>query len=142
MTDIIRKLDVNAIKYMNFFKTVTRVDAKDCMIFENEIFFITEKGSAGKAVGKGGDNIKTLRNSLKKQIKIFERGDSPEDLIKNFVFPLKIQNCALEDSKLEIKFIKSSDRRYLLGNQQEKLKQLKTVMKRFYPDIGEILILQ
>jgi len=142
MKDIVRKFDVSTLKYMNFFKSATNINAKDCIVFENEIFFVTDKGLAGRAVGKKGENIKNLRNSLKKQIKIFEYGDSAEELVKNFLFPLKLQECTLEDSKLAIKFTKASDRRYLLGNQQEKLKQLKEVLKRFYPHVVEVTVLQ
>jgi len=142
MKEIVRKLDVNVIKYMNFFKTVTNTNAKDCIVFDNDIYFITEKNMAGKAVGKGGKNIRALNNSLKKQVKIFEYGDSPEQLTKNFLFPLKIIECTLKDSKLEVKFQKASDRRYLLGNQQEKLKQFKAILKRFYPQVEEVSVLQ
>ncbi len=140
------KYDTELIGYINHFKKVTGVDAKDCFIINDTIIFITEPGKAGLAIGKKGKNIHDLKNSLQKNIKIIEAASSPENLVANFVFPSQPTNVFIEekDNKkiINIQFGTSRERRLLLSDSQTKLKQLKAIVKRYYPDIDDILVLQ
>lgn len=139
---VIKKYDANLLGYMNVFKKITGVDLKDCFVFEDIVIFVTEPGKAGLAIGKGGKNIQSLKNNLKKEFKILEFADSPENLAKNFVYPAKPVSITKEDNKLSIQFSSGRERRMLLGENQKKLKQLKALMKRYYPDIEDIIIPQ
>ena len=80
-------------------------------------------------------------------IKILEEAENAEDLVRNYIFPLKTTNIfSSEDSEgektINIQFQIARDRRHLLGNNQAKLKELKGLINRFFPDIKEIKILQ
>jgi N utilization substance protein A len=140
------KYDIALIGYMNQFKKTTGVDAKDCFVLDDVIIFITEPGKAGLAIGKGGNNIIALKNGLKKNIKIIEAADSPENLVANFVYPLQPTKIFIEEKDgkklINIQFGASRERRMLLSESQTKLKQLKAIVHRYYPDIDNILVLQ
>ncbi len=143
---IIKKFDANIIGYINLFKKITRVEAKDCFTTNGMIIFITEPGQAGLAVGKQGRNIQDLKRDLQKDVKIIEHADNPSDLVKNFVFPLEPANVFLseQDSKkiINVQFSSGRERRFLLGENQAKLKQLKEIIKRYFPEIEEIIVPQ
>lgn len=136
------KYDSTFIGYMNFFKTLTGVDARDCFPLDGILLFVTEKGKAGLAIGKAGKNILNLKSKLKKNVKIIETSDSAEGLVANFVFPLRPISVSKEENKVNIKFASSRERRVLLSNNLENLKQLKFVVKRYFPDIEDIIVLQ
>jgi N utilization substance protein A len=139
------KYDINLIGYMNTFKQITGVDAKDCFTINDMLIFVTDKGKAGLAIGKEGKNIQALKRALMKDIKIIEHSNVIEELVANFVFPLKPAEVSIatqEDKKvINIRFNQPRERRYLLSQNQIKLKQLKTIVKRYNPEIEDILVL-
>ena len=139
---VIKKYDIDLLGYMNLFKKITNVNPKDCFKIDDVIFFVTDPGKAGLAIGKGGKNIIQLKNNLKKEFKILEFADKPEKLAENFVFPAKPASVSVEDGKLSIQFLKGRERRMLLTNEQKKLKQLKTILKRYFPEIEDVIIPQ
>jgi len=139
------KYDASLIGFMNAFRQITGVDAKDCFMVNDTLIFVTDKGKAGLAIGKEGKNIQNLKRALLKDDKIMEHSDKIEDMVANFVYPLKPDNVFIseQDSKkiINIKFNLPRERRYLLSQNQVKLKQLKTIVKRYSPEIEDILVL-
>ena len=136
------KYDTTFLGYMRLFKSVTGADAKDCFMFNETLVFITEKGQTGLAIGKQGTNIKALKKGLKKNVIILETANTPEDLVKHFVFPLTPESVLKNGNKINVKLKTSGERRMILSNNLEKLKQLKFIVNRYFPDIEDIIILQ
>ena len=139
----ILKYDATSLGHISLFKKITGVDAKDCFALEDgTLIFVTEKNTTGFAVGREGKNIQTLRASLKKEIKIMETADNPEGVVTNFVWPQKPVSVSRDGNIINIIFPNSRDRRVLLSNSAVKLKQLKAVMKRYFPEIEDIKLPQ
>ncbi len=141
---MIKKYNSDTIRNLQLFTKVTSIQPLDCFEAGNHIIFILPPNSAPKAIGKQGKNIKQIKNSLQKEVKVVEKADSIETLIKNFLFPLKtIYIKKQEDNSkvMEIKFQNRNDRRILLNNQQELLKCLKKVVEHYYKDIEDIRVL-
>jgi len=140
----ILKYDLVLIGYMNYFKRVTNLNPKDCFLSGESIIFVAPEGMAGLAIGRNGQNVVILQNKLKKQIKIIEFSDAAEKLVENYIFPVKpiSVNLSQKDGKrvVEIKFKHPRDRRVLLANMQTKLKQLKTIVSRYHPDIEDLRV--
>jgi len=139
---VVKKYDVNLLGYMNLFKKVTGVNLRDCFTLDDVIIFVTEPGKAGLAIGKGGKNIQNLKNNVQKEFKILEFAEDPKKLAENFVFPAKPVSVSQEDGKLSIQFATGRERRMLLGDNQKRLKQLKAIIKRYHPDIEDVVIPQ
>ncbi len=114
---------------------------KDFFEVGSDLVFIVDKMQVGIALGKGGANIKRLRELMDKRIKVVGAGKDAKELITNFIFPLKPKNIVQEDATINIEFNTGSERRALLGNQQSRLKLLKETVKRYFPEIKEIRIL-
>lgn len=137
------KYDAALLGFMTLFKNTTGVDAKDCFSLDDgTLVFVTAKGTTGLAVGKEGKNILRLKASLKKEIKIMEAAENPTDLVTNFVWPQKPVSVTREGNVISIIFPNSRDRRVLLSNNKVKLNQLKAVVKRYFPEIEEIILPQ
>lgn len=137
------KYDASSLGFMAHFRNVTGFDAKDCFSLDDgTLIFVTEKGITGLAVGKEGKNLLRLKASLKKEIKIIESADNPAGLVTNCIWPQKPLSVTREGNIISITFPKSRDRRVLLSNNKAKLKQLKAVVKRYFPEIEDILLPQ
>jgi len=131
---------------MNYFARVTKLNPKDCFLSGESIIFVAPEGKAGLAIGKNGQNVIVLKDKLRKQIKIVEFSNAAEKLIENYVFPVKpiSVNLLERDGKriVEIRFKYPRDRQTLLANTQTKLKQLKTIVSRYHPEIEDLRVLQ
>jgi len=139
----ILKYDATSLGHMNLFKSITGVDAKDYFtLADGTLVFITEKGSTGLAVGREGRNIIRLKASLKKEVRIIEASDNPAGIVTNVVWPQKPVSVTREGNIISIVFPRSMDRRVLLSNNKIKLNQLKFIVKRYFPEIEDILLPQ
>ena len=140
------KYDLEVLGYMNYFKRVTKLNPKDCFTAGESIVFFAPEGKPGLAIGKNGQNVALLQDKLKKNIKVMEFGDDAEKLIANYVFPLKPASISISERSgkriIEIKFNYPRERRSLLANTQTKLKQLKTIVNRYHPEIADLRVLQ
>ena len=68
------KLDIKAIGLITTFEKITRSHVKTVFFDKtNQIVFIVKEGEAGKAIGKGGSNIKRLSALMKKKVKAQEK---------------------------------------------------------------------
>jgi transcription termination/antitermination protein NusA len=140
------KLNSDTLLNMKLFSDITNISCTNCFLIDRTIIFTTKPGEAGKAIGTGGKNIKFLRTKLNKNVKVIEEADNCCDLIKNYLFPIKIKDCQKKTTDnntitIELEFNSSRERRYLLDNQQKGLKEMKEVVSRYYSEIKDIRIL-
>ena len=134
-------INSDTILNIQLFRKVTGIDCTDCFTINSTAIFITSAGLAGKAVGKQGKNIRNLRDTLKKNVKIFEEAADCCGLVKNYLFPIKPKKCEIVDNIVEIEFNSSRERRFLLDNQQRGLKELKEILQRYHSEILNMKIL-
>jgi len=143
---IIRKLDGTTLACMALFEKITKVAPRDCFAYGDALIFVTPKGKAAKAIGKNGQNIKILEQTIKKQIRVIEYGENLIGLIKNCTFPLKVVSAKVVTSNgrkhVQIKMNCYKARRAILADNQKRLKFLKFVIKRYYPDISDVFVIQ
>ena len=66
------KYDINLMKYMQIFENLTRARLKDCILTEDQLICVVEENEIGRAIGKGGSNVRRIEGILKKKIKIVE----------------------------------------------------------------------
>ncbi len=137
----IKKYSAESLQYMNIFEQVTNILPIDYFEVNSEIVFIVDKVKVGAALGKGGKNIRKLRELLNKKIRVVGFGKDVKELVANFLYPIKTRNISIANSVIEMEFNKGSERRLLLGNQQSQLRLLKGIVKRYFSDVAEIRVL-
>ena len=81
------KLSTEQIRMISVFQNVTKTSARDCLDDEkqNRIIFVVNEGKMGIAIGKGGSNIKSLQNILKRNVELVEYFDDPAKFLKNIL---------------------------------------------------------
>jgi N utilization substance protein A len=125
------KYDFKIIKYISLFETIARVSVKDC-IDTDPLTFVVDQGKIGKAIGKGGINVKKLEKSFNRKIKIVEFNPDVLEFIKNLVYPAKLENIQNKDNTIIMSGKDNSSRAMLIGREGCKLKALTDIVKRHF----------
>ena len=135
------KYDINLMKFMQLFESVTRAKLKDCInnIEDEQVIFVVEENEIGKAIGKGGSNVRRLEDLLKRKIKIVEFNQEIKQFIRNFVMPLQVKEINEENNTITITGPDTKTKGLLIGRERKNLENLKSVVKRYF-DVEDIRV--
>lgn len=125
--------DVNAMKFMSLFETITKAKLKDCIIKESLVLFVVQPNEVGRAVGPKGANVKKLERILKKKVKIIEFASEPVNFIKNLIHPLQVREINEEDGVYTLTPLDLKTRGLLIGRNAAHLRSYEEIMKRYFP---------
>lgn len=132
-------LDTKAIQSISFFEKATGAKVKDCVIGEDNILFIVEKGEVGKAVGKQGSNIKELERAFNKRIKVVEFSTEIKTFINNLITPVKAREVVEQEGVITITPCDTKTRGFIIGRNAETLRNYEEITKRYF-QIKEIKV--
>jgi N utilization substance protein A len=140
MNGIRIKLDTSTIKKIALFESITKAKLKDCIDYEDEILFIVGQGSFGKAIGRGGANAKLLQRKFKKRVVFLEFNKDPAKFASNILRPIQVRDKeVIEETSGSQRMnihIKSSQRAF----PSKKVKKTKFLVKKYFPNIEEVMI--
>ncbi len=125
------KYDINTMKYIQIFEAMTHTRLKDCVANE-VLLFIVEENEIGKAIGKGGSNVKRLEGLLKKRIKIVEFNPDVKHFINNFVMPLQVRGITEENGVITLTGPDTKTKGLLIGRDAKNLNHLKDIVRRYF----------
>jgi len=134
------KYNINLMKFISIFETITRAQVKDCFEIGERLVFVVKEGNIGKALGKEGSNVKRLENVLKKKLRIIEFNPDLIQFVKNVVFPSKVKNIVEENKIIIITPPDSETRGYLIGRGAVNLNYTKDIVKRYF-EITDIKVI-
>lgn len=143
MPDI--RLTEEEIRYATLFESITGVTPIDVVIDNaySRVIYVVQKNQAALAVGKGGSNVKMLRQIVGKDVEIVEAGDTPEELIKNSLYPAKVimvkVTKAPSGAKVAITTVAPEDKGVAIGKNGKNIARAKLLAKRYY-DIDKIIL--
>ncbi|KUO83729.1 MAG: NusA-like transcription termination signal-binding factor [Caldivirga sp.] len=133
------------LRYAALFESVTGITPRDAIYDPefNRVIFIVDKNFAPLAVGKGGINVKKLRNLLGKDVEIVEYGDDPEELLRNALYPAKVLNVSINklpnNGKVAVVRVEEGEKGIALGKYHKNLKRAILLAKRYF-DIDNVKI--
>lgn len=125
------KYNIDLMRYMQLFESLTRAKLKDCICNE-QIIFIVEENEIGKAIGKGGSNVRRVEELLKKKIKIVEFNPDVKQFVRNFVMPLQVRDIHEENEIVTIVGLDTKTKGLLIGRDRKNLERLKDVVGRYF----------
>jgi N utilization substance protein A len=133
--------DTQMIRTLNMFESITDVEARDCIINDDEAYFIVPEGKAGMAIGKGGKIVQKVQNQLGKTVKIYEYSDNIGAFINNIV-PGDIRGVDIEESgdkkKVSIS-VPNSNKGKVLGKEGERIESIREILKRTH-NVDEVKV--
>lgn len=135
------KLDQNALALSSMLERVAGVQVKDSFMDEEgeTIYFIVAPGELGRAIGKGGMNIKRLGEELGKRIRISEYRDNVLEFVRGFIYPATVAEVVQEGNEVLIKDESRKTKSLLIGRGGKNIKLLNRAVKRFF-SINEVKV--
>ena len=125
---------------MSMFESITRAKLKDCVIDSNSmLIFIVEENEMGRAIGKGGQNVRRLERMLNRKIKIVEFNSQAIQFVQNLIYPLTPKEIKEEDGNIIIIGKDTKTKGLLIGRDSRNLKNYNSIVKRFI-DIDELKV--
>lgn len=143
MPDI--RLTDEEIRYATLFESMTGVTPIDVVIDHeyNRIIFLVEKNQAALAVGKGGNNVKMLKQIIGKDVEVVEYAETPEELIKNSLYPARVIAVKVTKSPtgslVAITTVAPEDRGLAIGKNGRNIAKAKLLAKRYY-DVDKVVL--
>ncbi|MDK2384412.1 MAG: NusA-like transcription termination signal-binding factor [Candidatus Korarchaeota archaeon] len=135
-------------RYIQLFHNMLGVRPKDVVEDkeENRLIFVVEKGDLGRAVGRGGRKLKTmrrlLRGDLDMSIEVVEFDNTPEGFVTNLLSPARIPKVRIVkqgDETVAIAYVVEQDKSIAIGKNGRRIKRARILAKRWY-DIDNIKI--
>ena len=139
------KLTTDQIRLISLFQNVTKASARDCLDDEkkNKIIFVVNEGKMGLAIGKGGCNIKSLQNILKRNVELLEYSDDPIKFLKNILNPKLINEVKLDTkpdgSSQATIIVDQGNKGLVVGREGRNAERARLFAKRYF-DISSVQI--
>ncbi|MBY6294347.1 NusA-like transcription termination signal-binding factor [Nanohaloarchaea archaeon H01] len=133
--------DTQMIRTLNMFESLTDVEARDCIINDEEAYFIVPEGKAGMAIGKGGKVVQKVQDQLGKTVKIYEYHDNVGAFVNNLV-PGDIRGVTVEDEERHKKVsinVPNSNKGKVLGREGERIETIREVLARTH-NVDEVKV--
>ena len=126
-------IDMQQMRYINLFSKISRVSTTKCFMYNNQIVFAVPKGQVSFAIGKDAVNVKRLRDTLRKKIKVVAMPDKDDDVgiiafIKDLVSPVEFTNAEIKDSSVVITAGRQN-KAALIGRNRVREKELLDILK-------------
>jgi len=132
------KYNIDVMKYISLFESMTGAKVKDCIV-NDTIVFIIHENEMGKAIGKQGSNIKRVENTFKKKIKLAEFNNDVSQFIQNLIYPLKVKEIKEEDGIVTIHGPDTKTKGLLIGRDRRNINSVNNIVKRHF-NIKEIKV--
>jgi len=135
------KLTGETISCIPIFENITKASVKDCIDCEDKMIFIVESGQLGLAIGKGGANIRILKDMLKKNIDIIEYAPEIDRFIRNIFHNYKILEIAEDKNRKKVIRVTVSavDKGKVIGRSGKNIELVRNIVKRYH-DIEDVVI--
>ncbi len=125
--------DQELLGLMSLLGKLTRARIKDCFKEDDVFYCVVERGEIGKAIGKHGANIKKIRETIKRNVKMIEYGSTPAAFVRNLIFPTRVEEIREVDGVVEIVGGDKKTKGLLIGRDGKNLNFLNRAVKRFFP---------
>ena len=128
------KFSIDDIRLINYFERTTKASVKDCIVDDKKekITFIVKEGDAGIAIGKGGANIKRLREKINKKIEVLEFSEDPIKFVSNVFRPITINSSYVAEKSDGTKTLYIDVGRGNLGMKKNKIRTVRNLVKKYF----------
>jgi N utilization substance protein A len=136
-------LSNDTVQFINLAANTTKANIIDCMVEDDRIVFVVEKGQLGIAIGSKAKNLERLRALFKKNIKFVEFDEDKKIFIQNLCKPYQIKNVTIEKSNDEfiaLVEVDSRDKSKLIGKSGKNINLIRKLAQRHHP-IKDVQIL-
>ncbi len=139
------KLTTDQMRLMLLFQRVTGATARDCVEDEKQdrVIFAVDAGKMGLAIGKGGSNIKSLQNMVKKNVELVEYGDDPAKFLRSVLNPQLVSEVKISEradgTRQAIVVVDPGKKGLVVGRDGRNAEKARMLARRYF-DITSVMI--
>ena len=122
-----RSFENNEIKIMALFESVLGVQARDCIIDNDSMYFLVDEGKAKLAIGKNGVFVKKMQSKTQRRIKVFEYSSDHEKFVKNMV--PRAQKVEIQGKRAVVN-VEEGNKGFVIGKNGSNIKKIREFLFR------------
>jgi len=124
------------VQYINMASKYSKAGIKDCLVEEDRIIFVVEKGQIGIAIGHKAKHLEKLRTLFKKNVKCVEFDNEKERFIRNLCKPYQVNTITIdgdEDASLIRIEVSPRDKSKIIGKGGRNINMIRKLAQRHHP---------
>jgi N utilization substance protein A len=139
------KLSMDDMGLIARFEQITGVSAVDIVRDDDgeRIIIVVRAKQLGKAIGRGGINVKTASDAFGRSVDIVEMADTAEDFVKSALAPARVEAVKIieykDGTKVASVTVKSDDRGIAIGREGRNVARARILVKRHF-DLNNVVI--
>ena len=128
-------LSNETVQFINLASKYTGAGIRDCVVEDDRVVFIVEKGQLGIAIGNRAKNLEKLRQLLKKSVKFVEFNEDKTVFIQNLCKPYQITKVTFEgndESTVARIEVNPRDKSKLIGKGGRNINMIRKMAQRHH----------
>jgi len=138
-------LSDTARRYIALFEDATGATARDCVVFDEEtdggerVVFLVKPGDMARAIGSGGENVRSVEEQLGTDVTLVEDADTAEAFVANALAPAAVYNVTVSEDDETVAYaeVDAADTGVAIGEDGRNIAAAERLAKRHY-DIDDI----
>ena len=139
------KLSMDDMKLIAVFEQITGAAAVD-VIRDDEgerMIFVVRQKQLGKAIGRGGSNVKAAADAFGRPVDVVEIAETIEDFIKSCLAPARVEQIKISETRdgniVVHVTVKKEDRGIAIGRDGRNVARARILCKRHF-EIDNVVI--
>jgi N utilization substance protein A len=133
MAEII--LSNETVQYINIASKYSGASIRDCVVEDDRVIFIVEKGQLGIAIGSKAKNLEKLRMLFKKSVKFVEFDEDKTRFVQNLCKPYDVKKVSFEgneDASVARVEVNPRDKSKLIGKGGRNINMIRKMAQRHH----------
>jgi N utilization substance protein A len=133
MAEII--LSNETVQFINLASKYSGASIRDCVIEDDRVIFIVEKGQLGVAIGSKAKNLERLRMLFKKSVKFVEFDEDKTRFVQNLCKPYDVKKVSFEgneDASVARIEVNPRDKSKLIGKGGRNINMIRKMAQRHH----------
>jgi N utilization substance protein A len=134
MTEI--TLSNETVQFINMASKYSGASIRDCVVEDDRVVFVVDKGQLGVAIGSKAKNLEKLRSLFKKSVKFVEFDEDKARFVKNLCKPYEVTKVTVEgtDDASVIRIqVNPQDKSKLIGKGGRNINMIRKMAQRHHP---------
>lgn len=124
--------DAELMKSIALLENLGKVKIKDLFQYNGMLCCIVDKKDVSLLIGAGGRKIKNIQSMFNKRIKVVGYSDDIKEFVKDFIYPMKVDEIKHEEKNLILKCDDRKTKGLLIGRGKIGLTNLHDVVSRYF----------
>jgi len=129
-------LSNETVQYINLASMHSGANIRDCVVEEDRVVFVVEKGQLGIAIGSKAKNLEKLRSLFKKSVKFVEFDEDKARFVRNLCKPYEVTKVSFEgndDASVVRIEVNPGDKSKLIGKGGRNINMIRKIAQRHHP---------